>query len=524
MRGKKGTRKSPRLSDIGSKRSLSPQDSNSEDSDYGPDKGENKKTCKSKASTKRSTKKSRAENDEALYFLTTKSVPKDAVNLDQDHGVNLWLIVREVEPNNHRDRLPAELLLKIIKYSIETSDNPLLQLVNCSQVSEYWRQLVVFNSDLWSRLDLTHLPQTKRNIETLKQLFRLNQNIPKSIRGLDLEGWNVNNLVFPLINSIFEHQKLEHLGLKAVTTANRTTFFEAISKTSETLKSIVVNNSKALLQTGQSWLMQYFTNYGNNLETLDLNVSLHSITPSLFKIICSSCVNLKVLDLSTGVYINQGSLGLDASLFANNLPNLEVLRCATTSFKRVINVNPLRGLTKLKELSIPTLVPDSDRDDALFATLAYGTESLEYLDIRGSVISTYALNDLPSSKITALHMDDMSSNIYRNYPLIIKKWAKNLECLSLLRINNGDLIDGSLKIIAEEQKNGSNLRAIDLSGSDVTLTGLRYILESCNQLEAINLISCRCLPRGFKGSYSSNVRSNRLSIATLKSKILKEIV
>src|SRR6266436_3290257 len=51
---------------------------------------------------------------------------------------------------------PPEILAAIFMASIESDDDSLEQIITCSQVCQFWRNVALSNPALWTRIDLQH--------------------------------------------------------------------------------------------------------------------------------------------------------------------------------------------------------------------------------------------------------------------------------------------------------------------------------------------------------------------------------
>jgi len=294
------------------------------------------------------------------------------------------------------------------------------------------------------------------------------------------------------------------------------------------LRKLSIKGTRIMGQ--QKWLADHLLDNGKHLEELHLTSSMTAVSSNLFRAIASDyCPLLRVLDISTCDFVNTRSF--DAIQLAQNMPNLEILRVANVSFKRVYLAPESPGLKKLEELSMPIGMRDAERDDALLATLTYGSDRISTLDLRGASITANALENMPSYNLRELHIDDICPITRRFYHKFINKWRHSLEVVSLVKINCSETIRSCLfSLIYDNDQDYENdgkyrqrppikIREIDLESSDVEAHDLKRFMTKAVTLERINLASCRSLPRGCKGRYARIPTSNESKFNDLRSRL-----
>lgn len=463
-------------------------------------------------SSPKAIQKKRKQSGRTLFFFNSRSRDPDddesRSNKTKRDNQNpqLELLFKAAPYYEECVPLPYELLMKIFTALVESSDNPIRDLCSLARVCENWRHIVLqanTHQSLWCRVDLRQIPMTTRNVECLQRVFANKESL-KYIKELAFRGTIQSraNSTAEFIEELITAPNLKSFSVSEYFNDNRNALGGIIIRSlhkNPSIHNISITNSKILFRN-QKWFCDYLIECGNQLRELDLAMSMNSISTHLMRLLSSEvCPNLRVLDLST--YDAVCTHSFDAILLAQNLPHLEVLRLGNVSFKRVTEVPRGNFLTKLRELSMPIGFPDSTRDDALFATLTYGSNEITTLDLRGSNISAKALLDLPSRGIKELHIDDLCPQLRKMYHEFLKEWSSTLEVLSLVKINCPETISRCLKALYENEK-GSLIRDIDLSSSDVGADDLKKFLRSAKHLTSINLSSCRTLPRGCKGIYS----------------------
>lgn len=395
--------------------------------------------------------------------------------------------------------LPYDIMVMIFRESITISEYPMNQILKLSQVCEGWRRMMLENPPLWQRLDVTGMPITSRNVSVIKRVYEEFVGY-ESIKHFVLSGFisSVTSNILSFIEYIIKAPSLKTLEIKELRSncPSKANGFiiELIGRVCKNLDTLIISNNKDFFNNVK-WISEYLTQNGANLKTLDLSMSFNFIPPQLQKVICKECRYLKFLDLTTCDSILSNSF--DAPLLASSLPELEFFRAGNVSFKQVTSPPTNYGLPKLKEISIPIGMRDVDRDDAILATLAYGSNSLRVLDIRGSSVSAQALICMPSDVVEELYMDDICPFMRRDYKNIIMKWSKTLKSLSLTKINCASTIGSCLKALIDDG-NKCLVRQVNLSCSEVEGRDLLEFLRYAKELRSIDLTSCRSLPRGCK--------------------------
>lgn len=379
--------------------------------------------------------------------------------------------------------IPYELLLKIFKYTVESSYNTIVDLCNLLRVCKLWRDIVLRTPTLWTRIAISYLRITETNINLFKQILETCPAIFEHIHEVvyDFEEEYHSAFLGTLLSATF----LQKLSFDSVIFFRPGYMIGLIMKCKR-LRSLNIVASSSLLSS-QNWLANYLLGSGFLLETLDLHSSLRTISNKLSNSICSHRHSrLKVLNLSANSNVREHSL--DAVELAMNMPNLEILSATNVIFERVYRVPYVKGLINLKELSISIYtrrIRDADRNDELLATLAYGSDKITKLDILRSSFSPDGLLNMPSNNVRELHMDDMCPNSRKDYHLVIKKWSHSLEVLSLERIRCSDTIISCLNALSESRE--LRLRELNLTQSDVEPSVIRDFIDVANSLEYIDL-------------------------------------
>uniref|UniRef100_A0A6G1SP67 F-box/LRR-repeat protein 6 n=1 Tax=Aceria tosichella TaxID=561515 RepID=A0A6G1SP67_9ACAR len=447
---------------------------------------------------------------EAHERLKRKNSTKTSnTNKRNDTNPQLALILK-VSPHYERKiHIPYELMIKIFHDVIQASDHPIKDLCNLASVCEAWRLIILQSPSLWSRINFNELPLTDGNLKVLKTLFDKLPAILNHVQEVTLGGpmnFKTTESV-DFLERILNAPNLEELTLNKLDPQCKASMMgqmvRAISR-SNRLKRLSIKNNRHFF-ANQRWIVDFLLDNGEHLEELHLTSSLRAVTPQLIRALATDfCPSLRVLDLSTCDFLCNHTF--DAVALSQTMPNLAILRVANVSFRRVPSPPEILTMTKLEELSMPISMRDADRDDALFTTLAFGSDRVTSLDLRGSSISAYALMNMPSSNIRELHIDDLCPQTRSRYGSFVAKWQHSLEVVSLVKINCSETIKSCLKALVG--RNGvSKIRELDLESSDVTEDDLRWFLSTASSLRMINLSSCRSLPRGCKGCYMSGIHT-----------------
>lgn len=469
------------------------------------------------------------EDNDDVEIIGSKSKFSDNIQLE--------LINKKAPEFNCYLPLPYELLIKIFRDVVKISTNPIKDLFNLSRVCESFRRMILSDlNDLWYRIDLSSIPMTDNNVMTLSRIL-FSDNIQSSpLKEFKVDGQSAksgHDKAYDFMDMVLRSPKMEYLTIKNAKTTSKqaTKLFRIVHKSltnCEKLKSLTISDARPLFGNTK-WISDYLNQgYGKHLECLDLSLSMTVISPVLQRSICNleNCPNLKVLDLTTCDCILSNSF--DIAQLSVNSPNLEIFRAGNVSFRRV-SIPPVEyHFKKLRELSIPIARRDADRDDCLFASIAYGSIDLKLLDIRGSMISAHAIINTPSFNLKELHMDDTCPISRPQYGLIMRKWRESLEILSLVKICCSQTIQDCLEnlfVFAHESKKDlkphgrtsklkstdkiCHIRELDLSQSYIEPEVLQTFLLAAVELQSIDLTSCRSLPHGCRGIYKRHPNSDR---------------
>lgn len=437
-----------------------------------------------------------------------------------DTNPQLSLLLKNAPHYEKSLPLPYELLMKIFHYSVEISDHPIRDLCNLAQVCETWRIMIIHSPSLWTRINFRQMPLTDGNFRLLAQLVNLSPAILGYVQEVYLKGVITlkDSRSTAFVDQLISAPNLNYLFIDELTPQSRIGYNSIIKAIGQCrkLKCLSIKNTRLILSP-QKWLADHLIQNGKYMEELHLTSSLSTISSQLNRAIFSDyCPQLRVLDLSTCDTIFTRTF--DAIQLAQNMPNLEILRVANLTFRRVLMAPETKGLKKLQELSMPIGMRDVDRDDALLATLAFGSDNISVLDLRGSCISARGLTEMPSFNVRELHIDDLCPIMRKDYKDFLEKWQHSLEIVSLVKINCADTIKSCLNALID-LRGQSRIKELDLESSDVSEDDLRDFLSYAKTLQTINLSSCRSLPRGCKGRYSEIKSDYAQMMSDLRSRL-----
>uniref|UniRef100_A0A182SV58 F-box domain-containing protein n=1 Tax=Anopheles maculatus TaxID=74869 RepID=A0A182SV58_9DIPT len=217
------------------------------------------------------------------------------------------------------------------------------------------------------------------------------------------------------------------------------------------------------------------------------------------------CPNLVLLDLSNvnTVAVSHGILHIEQ--LQHGCQKLKVLRItnshinlSTASLKEQME-SP--GFPELEELSVASQADEARlfNDEFLQRILKTSTK-LTLLDVRGCARLTHdSLIRLPTWDLKHLFLSGCSINrdLGAGLELIASKWAHSLIEFDLAWASATKPLDDALKALADKGSE-SPLKYLNLCGSSVSLEAVKEVLANCPHINAINLASCRGLPRGVK--------------------------
>eukprot|EP00794_Sanderia_malayensis_P016103 gene16103-17724_t len=348
------------------------------------------------------------------------------------------------------DILPTEVLVRIFSHSLLTEN--IACLARFSRVCQQW-YYASNHPSLWQKIDLSFLSDSKKaNDKTLKILT--------SKRGPDILDLNLN-----------DWSKLTDKGLNMI--SERCHNLQAISLS----RCIKVPARRSI--TPQSHPKFSFR--------------------AVWELICSmgpdraSAPNLRILDISCDTH---AMFSCKIERLQASFPLLEELYAgASLSFSNASKEEQEKsnGFPWLTALSLSSC-------HFLYNThlqrLLKNATNLRLLDIRKCpYITTDCLTSLPANSLERLFVSDGDGMC--SLASILNKWQHSLVEFAAVWVSNPHFFDG-LKCLVEKGLSMKRLRVLDIPGSCVTMSDLRFLLTLCPKLKGLDLTSCKGLDRGIK--------------------------
>lgn len=394
---------------------------------------------------------------------------------------------------NQCSPLPSEIMVRIFKKLVSSSEDPINELVKVCQVCEGWRQIVLHEPSLWNHLDNDQIPLTPQNLTYLTRIHSDEFVGDAAIEELRLFGTRheLNQSGISFLKLALKSPKLKKLVIghldMSITMAKT---LKCHINDCTTLESVAINKSSSSFRDNQ-WFLDFLTTNGARLQHLDLSFNYGIKGSTIEAAIFKHCPNLIELNLGSlrGSNLRTNlSESIDAQLLASSLQKLEILSLAYGYIKPVLLAPSNFGLAKLRKLSIPLESADPIRDDKLLKTLTYGSKSLRHLNIAGSMVSVDTILNMPTYRVESLKFDDIDRMRRKEYPLILMRWSKSLTKISLINIDCPDTIGCCLRVLVNDD-GVSIIRKINLSGSTVNLADLKSFFRATKSLRRVKLRS-----------------------------------
>ncbi|XP_050076180.1 F-box/LRR-repeat protein 6 [Anopheles maculipalpis] len=401
--------------------------------------------------------------------------------------------------------IPESLLYTIFKNVVQ-DEGCLPTLIRLSSVCSSWYKMSQ-NTSLWRTVDLG--TWTKDRFKTEPRLKWFIENRLKQATELGLANWKVTNVQCVLDKLLEAAPGLTSItlsGWKALSSDNLLFLVQNFKHLhSLDLSSINAEVNANKTAVGQSSLCNAITEIGSRLTHLYLAHNRLSGIPQIVKALSTHCPNLVLLDLSNvnTVAMSHGILHIEQ--LQHGCQKLKVLRItnshinlSTASLQEQME-SP--GFPELEELSVASLADEARlfNDEFLQRILKTSTK-LTLLDVRGCARLTHdSLIRLPTWDLKHLFLSGCSINrdMGAGLELIASKWAHSLIEFDLAWASATKPLDDALKALADKGSE-SPLKYLNLCGSSVSLEAVKEVLANCPHINAINLASCRGLPRGVK--------------------------
>ncbi|XP_049299123.1 F-box/LRR-repeat protein 6 [Anopheles funestus] len=403
------------------------------------------------------------------------------------------------------NEIPDPVLYTIFKNVVQ-DEGSLPTLIRLSRVCSSWYKMSQ-RASLWRTVDLG--TWAKDRFKTEPKLKWLIENRLKQATEVGLANWKVTN-VQCVLDKLLEAApgliSITLTGWKALS-ADHLFFLVQNFKNLESLDLSSINAEVNANKTavGQTSLCNAITEMGSRLTHLHLAHNRLGGIPQIVKALSTHCPNLVLLDLSNvnTVAISHGILHIEQ--LQHGCQKLKVLRItnshinlSTASLQEQME-SP--GFPELEELSVASLADEARlfNDEFLQRILKTSTK-LTLLDVRGCARLTHdSLIRLPTWDLKHLFLSGCSINrdMGAGLELIASKWAHSLIEFDLAWASATKPLDDALKALADKGSE-SPLKYLNLCGSSVSLEAVKEVLANCPHINAINLASCRGLPRGVK--------------------------
>ncbi|XP_030832719.1 F-box/LRR-repeat protein 6 [Strongylocentrotus purpuratus] len=401
-------------------------------------------------------------------------------------------------------RLPVIVLERVIFFAVcETGVVPLLCRV--SKVCRLWREAAKA-SCLWHHVALDN-GRVKATDATLEWLTA--NRIPPQLKTINLNSWTklTDRSFVALVEACSNIQNIS--VQKCAKLTNRSIY--AIKDHCPNLKELDLGFSGSSLASSPS-VRDLLKERGGTLEGLQLAGCSIISSAHLMSSIKSFCHNLRLLDLSN-CHVTIDCLMLPIEEMQKGCPLLEILRLAG------IRVQPANasakaqreaeGFSKLKELSLAVadnvawqvvLPTNLGISDDFLRRVLRNSPYLKLLDLRGcTLIKVETLQDLNVENLEQLYISRCSFTRSQGFDgMISSKWSHSLIELD---ISWNNYFESCRDEFMKSLSSAHHLRTLDLSGTSVTVNGVRSILKGCTALVSLKLTSCRSLPRGCKRCY-----------------------
>uniref|UniRef100_A0A182PID2 F-box domain-containing protein n=1 Tax=Anopheles epiroticus TaxID=199890 RepID=A0A182PID2_9DIPT len=401
--------------------------------------------------------------------------------------------------------IPDLALYTIFKHAVQ-EEGGLPTLIRLSEVCTAWNK-VSQTPSLWRNVDFG--TWTKDWFKTEERLKWLIENRMKHATEVGLANWKVTN-----VQCVLEKLLEAAPGLVSITltgwkslSSDHLLFLVQNFKNLHSLDLSSVNAEVNANRTavGQMSLCNAITEMGSRLTHLHLAHNRLCGIPQIVKALSTHCPNLLLLDLSNvnTIAISHGVLHIEQ--LQHGCQKLKVLRItnshinlSTASLQEQM-ASP--GFPELEELSVASLADEARlfNDEFLQRILKTSTK-LTLLDVRGCARLTHdSLIRLPTWDLKHLFLSGCSINrdMGAGLELIASKWAHSLIEFDLAWASATKPLDDALKALADKGAE-SPLKYLNLCGSSVSLEAVKEVLANCPHINAINLASCRGLPRGVK--------------------------
>ena len=390
--------------------------------------------------------------------------------------------------------LPLELMVMIFQY-IVAQYGPFLTLKRYGLVCKKWR-LALLENALWQTVTLDGKELIIK--EALIWLYKFKYC---TVKDLTMSSWKLSQS-----NSSFDQLLQICCQVKCMKFNNCMLTFERVFKCLDQVEKLTiahcnVKNFNTMIQTCKERLRY--------LSLIDVGSST-SLCSSLSK------GNASLPQLNTLQLDNFGNFRVDSiNLLQKMCPNLIHLQlCFVSStvsrgFQPVLSLN---GFPNLKYLELTFHVFNDGVCASDLCLLLAASPNLQFLSLihytHACTVNYDKLVSLMSSNLTELALFYCKLNFN-------ELLSKLLHCYdALLRLTiaspKGQRVTDDIIAIIIASPCANTLQYLDLSGTDVTINGIRSLLNSVCNLKHLDLLRCRYLPRGTRRLYSNPADLDKL--------------
>ena len=387
-------------------------------------------------------------------------------------------------------KLPLELLVVIFQYIVQQY-GPFLSLKKYGLVSKRWR-LALLENKLWQFVDLNCKDSWLNINPALKWLCKFKQCAVKELRISSWVGYS---------KSSFEQLLQLCHQVKSVEFDNCLLKFDDIFKCLNLIEKLTITqcnikNFNTLLLTSKG-----------TLRCLSLTGVGGSLCQSL-----SKC-DIPLVRLNTLQLDNFWSSKADSvSILQKMCPNLMHLElCFTYNYIGLRNLHGLNTFPNLKHLEL-TFCP---HHSGLLCMLIAASPTLQSLILVSYTIQHCSVNFYDKlASIISPNLKDLDLFYCElDFGELLSKLFLSCHSLRRLTIANpkGHRVGDDIISTIVTSSCANSLKYLDLSGTNVTVDGVRMLLNSLNNLKHLDLVRCRYLPRGTKRLYNNSIDMDRLS-------------
>jgi len=388
-------------------------------------------------------------------------------------------------------QLPLELLVMIFQYIVQQY-GPFLTLKKYGLVNKRWRMALLENA-LWERVSLDARESWLNISQALKWLCKFKYC---TVKELSMSSWRVLRRLGQLLPIC--HQ------VKYVEFTNCSLQFDEVFKCLDQVEKLTitqcnVKSFNVLLQTCKGTLCY-----------LSLTEVGSSFCHSLSK--CDTPLeNLKVLQLDNFCKYRADSINLLQKM-CPNLIRLQLSFYVLKDLPSEVNLNSFMWL-KYLELSFEVLSNSSYEDQCLYILLAASPnlQSLSLIHYMQMCTCNYdEFVSLVSSSLTELALFYCQLDFMELLSKLLL-CCNTLQHLTIASPKRWRVTDDIITtIIASPCIN--TLQYLDISGTDITINGVKSLLSCAYNLKHLDLSRCRYLPRGTKHVYSNAAELDQLKV------------